>query len=112
RSITTNGTFCDVGPDGEVLGLVLVEYQYAADGSIAAVRLVDAVTGTTYTPTGEVTTCPAGTEQPERDLVQLCDFAADGTATAFLRDFARSETGAITGHSDYDLSGEPYAPAG
>ncbi|MFE7352429.1 hypothetical protein ACFU8Q_04315 [Streptomyces sp. NPDC057543] len=43
RSIQVSGTFCDVDPDtGDVLGLVLVEYSYAADGSIAAVRLVDA----------------------------------------------------------------------
>ncbi|MFJ4702813.1 hypothetical protein ACIP5N_32135 [Streptomyces sp. NPDC088768] len=116
RSITTNGTFCDVLEDGTVAGLVLVEYQYAADGSIDSVRLVDAVTGATYTPVGEVTTCPAGVEQPERDMVQLCDIADDesGTTSAvpFLRDYARNETGAITGHADYDLDGLPYAPAG
>ncbi|WP_457455665.1 hypothetical protein [Streptomyces sp. TE5632] len=112
RSITVAGTFCDVDPDGDVLGLVLVEYSYAPDGSIASVRLVDAVTGDTYTPQGEVTTCPAGVEQPERDLVQLCDTATDGTVTVFLRDFARDENGAIAGHSDYTLDGAPYAPAG
>lgn len=113
RSITVSGTFCDVDPDsGDVLGLVLIEYQYAADGSIAAVRLVDAVTGGTYLPQGEVTTCPAGTEQPERDLIQLCDTAPDGTVTGFIRDYARDENGAITGHSDYALDGAPYTPAG
>lgn len=116
RSITTNGTFCDVDPDGVVLGLVLVEYQYAADGSIASVRLVDAVTGATYTPTGEVTTCPAGVEQPERDLVQLCDTNDDESGTVqtvpFLRDYARNEVGQITGHTDYTLDGEPYTPMG
>ncbi|MFB7114834.1 hypothetical protein [Streptomyces sp. NPDC056291] len=112
RSITTNGTFCDVLADGTVVGLVLVEYQYAADGSIAAVRLVDAVTGATYVPQGEVTTCPAGVEQPERDLVQLCDIAADGSSTPFVRDYARNENGQIVGHSDYTLDGAPYAPAG
>ncbi|MFK0063345.1 hypothetical protein ACIQTN_29470 [Streptomyces werraensis] len=112
RSITTNGTFCDVLEDGTVAGLVLVEYQYAADGSIASVRLVDAVTGTTYTPTGEVTTCPAGVEQPERDLLQLCDVAEDGTTTAFVRDYARDEAGQFTGHADYTLDGQPYTPTG
>src|SRR5690606_5282634 len=45
RSIQVSGTFCDVDDDGQVLGLVLVEYSYAADGSIDGVRLVDAVTG-------------------------------------------------------------------
>src|SRR5690606_38172871 len=73
RSISTTGTFCDVDPDtGDVLSLVLIEYTYGPDGAVAAVRLVDATTGQTYTPQGEVTTCPAGVEQPERDLVQLC----------------------------------------
>ncbi|MER6975701.1 hypothetical protein [Streptomyces carpinensis] len=113
RSIQVSGTFCDVDPDtGDVLGLVLIEYSYDADGSIAAVRLVDAVTGQTYSPQGQVTTCPAGVEQWERDIVQLCDTAADGTVTAFVRDYARDENGQITGHTDYSLDGEPYTPAG
>ncbi|MGJ3558848.1 hypothetical protein ACR6C2_07665 [Streptomyces sp. INA 01156] len=49
RTITVSGTFCDVDPDSGVLGLVLIEYTYDEDGAIAAVRLVDAVTGGTYT---------------------------------------------------------------
>ncbi|MGX1514032.1 hypothetical protein RKD44_005320 [Streptomyces collinus] len=113
RTITVSGTFCDVdNATGDVLGLVLVEYTYDEDGAIASVRLVDAVTGGTYTPAGTVTVCPAGVEQPERDLVQLCDTAAGGAVTPFVRDYARDETGAITGHSDYDLDGAPYTPAG
>ncbi|MEW2066645.1 hypothetical protein [Streptomyces sp. NPDC007346] len=96
--------------------MVLVEYQYAADGSIASVRLVDAVTGETYVPAGEVRTCPAGVEQPERDMVQLCDVNDDESGTVqtvpFLRDYARDENGQITGHSDYTLDGAPYTPAG
>ena len=112
RTITVSGTFCDVDGDGEVVGLVLVEYTYDDTGAISAVRLVDAVTGDTYTPTGTVTVCPAGVEQPERDLLQLCDTAGDGTVTAFVRDYARDEAGQITGHSDYDLDGAPYTPTG
>ncbi|GAA2948229.1 hypothetical protein ACFPN0_15250 [Kitasatospora cinereorecta] len=113
RSISTTGTFCDVDPGtGDVLGLVLIEYTYGADGAVASVRLVDATTGTTYVPQGEVTTCPAGVEQPERDLVQLCDTASDGTVTAFVRDYARDENGAVVGHSDYDLDGAAYVPTG
>ena len=112
QSVQVSGTFCDVLPDGTVAGLVLVEYSYADDGTVASVRLVDATTGTTYTPTGTVTTCPAGVAQPERDLLQLCDTAADGTVTAFVRDYARDENGAIVGHSDYALDGTPYTPAG
>lgn len=116
RSITTTGTFCDVAEDGTVLGLVLVEYQYAADGSIDAVRLVDAVTGETYTPQGDVTTCPAGVEQPERDLIELCDVTTDEsgviTSAPFVRDYMRDENGAIVGHSDYTLDGQPYEATG
>ncbi|MER7477438.1 hypothetical protein ABTX60_07245 [Streptomyces sp. NPDC126510] len=112
QSIQVSGTFCDVDASGNVLGLVLVEYTYAADGSIESVRLVDATTGQTYTPQGTVTVCPTGTEQPEQDLVQLCDVAADGTVTSFVRDFRRDELGAITGHSDYLLDGTAYTPTG
>ncbi|MFJ3249067.1 hypothetical protein [Streptomyces sp. NPDC086782] len=113
RSISTTGTFCDVDPDsGDVLGLVLIEYTYGAEGAVTAVRLVDAVTGTTYTPQGAVTTCPAGVAQPERDLVQLCDTAPGGAVTQFVRDYGRDENGAIAGHSDYRLDGAPYTPTG
>jgi hypothetical protein len=113
RSIQVSGTFCDVDDaTGDVLGLVLVEYTYDDTGAIASVRLVDAVTGGTYTPTGTVTVCPAGVEQPERDLVQLCDTATDGTVVQFVRDYARDENGAIVGHSDYTLDGTAYVPAG
>ncbi|MFB7114833.1 hypothetical protein [Streptomyces sp. NPDC056291] len=112
RSIQVSGTFCDVLSDGEVAGLILIEYSYAADGSIDAVRLVDATTGTTYAPQGEVTTCPADMEQPEQDVVQLCDVQADGSVTAFIRDYRRDENGTITGYSDYALGGAAYTPSG
>jgi hypothetical protein len=110
RSIQVSGTFCDVLPDGTVAGLVLIEYSYDDTGAIEAVRLVDAVTGATYTPTGTVTTCPVGVEQPEQDAVILCHTAADGTVTEFLRDYRRDELGAIVGHSDYLLDGTAYTP--
>jgi hypothetical protein len=113
QSIQVSGTFCDIDPaTGEVLGLVLVEYQYAADGSISGVRLVDAVTGATYTPQGDVSVCPAGVEQPEQDLTLLCDTAGDGTVTPFVRDYRRDENGTIVGHSDYTLDHAPYLPTG
>ncbi|MFF3665463.1 hypothetical protein [Microtetraspora malaysiensis] len=113
RSIQVSGTFCDLDDDGEVLGLVLIEYAYAADGSIDAVRLVDAVTGDTYTPQGQISTCPAGVEQPEQDVVVLCDVDPDtGAVTTFARDFRRDENGAIVGFSDYDIDGTPYTVTG
>ncbi|MFJ5890285.1 hypothetical protein [Streptomyces californicus] len=113
RSISTTGTFCDVDPvTGDVHGLVLIEYTYDTDGAVASVHLIDATTGQPYTVEGEVTTCPAGVAQPERDIVQLCDTTAGGAVIEFVRDFARDENGQITGHSDYRLDGTPYAPTG
>lgn len=113
RSIQVSGTFCDLNvATGEILGLVLIEYSYDADGAIGGVRLVDAVTGGTYTPTGEISVCPAGVEQPEQDLAVLCDTAPDGSVTTFVRDFRRDENGQIVGHTDYDLDGGPYTVAG
>ncbi|MFE9127815.1 hypothetical protein ACFYOF_20810 [Streptomyces sp. NPDC007148] len=55
---------------------------------------------------------PDGVTQPEQDVIQLCDTATDGTVTSFVRDYARDESGAIVGHSDYDLDGTAYTPAG
>jgi hypothetical protein len=112
RSISTTGTFCDVDANGNVVGLVLIEYTYAADGSVSSVRLVDATTGQAYTAQGTITTCPAGVDQPEQDLVVLCDIAADGTVTRFIRDFRRDENGQIVGHTDYTLAGAPYTVTG
>jgi len=112
RSIQVSGTFCDLDANGEVVGLVLVEYTYDDTGAISSVRLVDAVTGDTYTPTGTVTVCPAGVEQPEQDAVILCDVQPDGTATQFLRDYRRDEMGAIVAHRDYTLDGADYQPTG
>ncbi|MEU2487038.1 hypothetical protein ABZ593_20820 [Streptomyces sp. NPDC012617] len=113
QSVQVSGTFCDVDAADEVVGLVLIEYSYAADGTIDSVRLVDATTGDTYTPVGTITTCPAGVDsQPEQDIVQLCDVAGDGTTTPMIRDYRRDELGAITGHSDYLLDGTPYVPTG
>ncbi|MGY4744152.1 hypothetical protein ACW9TO_39195, partial [Streptomyces sp. ATMOS53] len=93
-------------------GLVLVEYEYNPDGSLASVRLVDPATGGTYTLQGELRNCPAGTEQPDLDLTVLCDTAADGTVKEFVRDYRRDDNGQVTGHTDYTLDGQPYTPAG
>lgn len=113
QSIQVSGTFCDIDPDtGDVLGLVLVEYQYDTDGAIESVRLVDATTGETYEPQGSVTVCPAGVEQPDPDLIELCDVTDDGTVTRFVRDYRRDENNLIAGHTDYTLDGDPYTVAG
>ncbi|MFC7721099.1 hypothetical protein [Nonomuraea recticatena] len=113
RSIQVSGTFCDLSPGGDVLGLVLIEYSYAGDGSISSVRLVDATTGGTYVLQGQLSTCPAGVEQPEQDLVVLCDTdPVTGAVTTFARDYRRDENGAVTGFVDYDLDGGPYTVTG
>lgn len=110
QSIQVSGTFCSVDDaTGNVLALILIEYEYAPDGSIASVRLVNAVDGTTYTvpPGATITTCPTGTEQPSQDLEILC--ADNGQ---FVRDYRRDETGAITGFTDYTLAGAAFVPTG
>lgn len=112
QSVQVSGTFCDVDGAGTVHGLVLIEYHYGADGSIESVRLVSATTGATYVPVGTVTTCPAGADQPEQDVVVLCDVSAAGVATPFVRDFRRDHSGAVVGFANYTLSGGPYAPTG
>ncbi|MET8609811.1 hypothetical protein [Streptomyces misionensis] len=115
RAFELAGLLCDLDPaSGDVLGLVLLEYAYNTDGSLDSVRLVDPATGDTYTLQGELRRCPGGgQEQPEQDLTVLCDAAADGTVTSFVRDFRRDpESGQITGHTDYGLDGAPYTPAG
>lgn len=115
RAYELAGLLCDTDPaTGDVLGLVLVEYQYNGDGSLAGVRLVDPGTGATYTLQGELRHCPAGTaDQLDQDLTVLCDTAADGTITAFVRDYRRDPaSGEITGHTDYTLVGAPYTPTG
>ncbi|MFI1954805.1 hypothetical protein ACH437_23655 [Streptomyces xinghaiensis] len=116
RAFELAGLLCDVSPaTGDVLGLVLVEYEYNADGSLASVRLVDPATGTTYTLQGELRHCPANAdqEQPDQDLTILCDVQPDGTATPFVRDYRRDPaSGQITGHTDYTLDGTPYTPTG
>ena len=111
RSIQVSGTFCDVDGSGNVLALVLIEYSYNPDGTIASVRLVNATTGATYVPVGTITTCPEGTPQPEQDIEILCDVNA-GVATPFIRDYRRDELGAIVAISDYTLAGAAYAPTG
>ncbi|MET9818328.1 hypothetical protein [Streptomyces sp. NPDC006355] len=116
RAFELAGLLCDTDPaTGDVYGLVLVEYAYNTDGSLASVRLVDPATGATYTLQGELRRCPAdaGAELPEQDLTVLCDVQADGTSVPFVRDYRRDPaTGQITGLTDYTLDGQPYTVTG
>lgn len=110
-----SGVLCDVNESGDVLGLVLIEVERGTDGEITGTRLINAADGSEYTLQGELTVCPSGVEQPEKDLIELCDLTDDGegtTATRFLRDYTRDENGAIVGYTDYTLDGQPYTPSG
>jgi hypothetical protein len=106
-SITTSGLLCDIDGGGNVVGLVIVQYEFNPDGSVASTTLLDAVTGAVYVPTGTVTVCPTGTEQPDADLVVVCDDTG-----SFLRDYRRDETGTVVAVSDYTLAGAAYVPVG
>ncbi|MFC4060244.1 hypothetical protein ACFOWE_18220 [Planomonospora corallina] len=113
RAFELTGVLCDTDPaTGDVLGLVLVQYAYNPDGSLASVELLDPAIGDPYALQGELRICPGGDELPEQDLAVLCDVQADGTRVPFLRDWRRDTTGAITGYTDYTLDGAPYGPSG
>lgn len=113
RAFELAGILCDTDPaTGEVLGLALVQYSYNPDGSLAGIELVNPADGSPYTLQGELMHCPTGQAQPEPDLAILCDVAADGTATRFIRDYRRNENTQITGFTDYTLAGASYTPTG
>ncbi|MEU1852931.1 hypothetical protein ABZ499_27610 [Streptomyces sp. NPDC019990] len=113
RSFELAGILCDTDPaTGEVLGLVLVQYEYNPDGSLAGVELVNPADGTPYVLQGELMHCPTGQDQPDPDLVILCDVQPDGTSTQFVRDYRRDENTQITGFTDYTLAGAAYTPTG
>jgi hypothetical protein len=109
QSIQVSGVFCDV-TGTTVNALVLIEYTYNPDGSIASVRLVNATTGATHVPVGTISTCPTGTAQPEQDLEILCS-TSGSVVTPFIRDYRRDSVGAITSTSDYTLAGAAFVPA-
>lgn len=108
-----SGVLCDVNPaDSTVFGLVLIEVERGPDGEVTGTRLLSAADGAPYVLQGELSVCPTGIEQPEKDLVVLCDVSLAGEVTTFVRDFQRDGNGAITGHTDYDLEGAAYTPTG
>lgn len=110
RSIELSGILCDVSGGTTVNGVVLVQYEYNPDGSIASTTLLNAVTGTPYgAPVGTITVCPSGAGQPEKDMEVLCDLPS---GVPFIRDYARNAVGAVTGFTDYTLAGAAYVLAG
>lgn len=120
QSIQVAGVFCDVLPGGVVAGLVLVEYHYAADGSISSVRLVNAATGVTYVLQGTLQICPegsTGSEGIEVEQQPLCvvDNATGASLQAIVAEFRYDvATGGLLGVQYVDrVTGGPVAlPAG
>jgi hypothetical protein len=108
RSIQVTGVFCDLNGSGDVLALVLIEYSYNPDGTIASVRLVNATTGVTYVPAGTISVCPSGTDTgPEQDLVILCDDSGP-----FIADYRRDQLGAVVAVSYYNLDTSAHVTTG
>ncbi|WP_405893703.1 hypothetical protein OG272_15685 [Streptomyces sp. NBC_00104] len=99
---------CDVAADGTSTPFLR---RVSVDGTGISTVLDTALDGTTpYTPTGTVGVCPA--EVTDYEVLELCDVAADGTSTPFLRRLAIAEDGTVT-VTDTALDGTTaYTPAG
>lgn len=112
-NVQTSDVLCDIDPGtGEINGLVLVQYTYNPDGTIASTELINAVTGAPYVPTGNVTVCPTDTSTPDNDMQALCDVQANGTLVPFIRDYRHDVNGVIVSVTDYTLAGTPYTVTG
>lgn len=95
---------CDVAPDGTSTAF-LRHLTYTA-GSATPTTADFALDGTTpYVQTGTVATCSAGAGS---ESVVLCD----STGTRFLRTYAYDDAGEVSGFTDTDLVGAPFAPVG
>jgi len=112
-NVQQSDVLCDITTgDGVVHGLVLIQYQYAPDGTVMSTDVINATTGAPYTPVGTITVCPTDTSVPDNDMQVLCDRQTDGTLIPLVRDYRRDVNGIIIGFSDYTLSGAPYTPTG
>lgn len=112
-SIQTSDVLCDITTaTGVVNALVLIQYHYNPDGTIASTSIINATTGAPYTPVGTVTVCPTDTAVPDNDMQVLCDRQADGTLVPFIRDYHRDAVGVINGFSNYTLGGASYTVTG
>lgn len=112
-NVQTSDVLCDIDTGtGTVLGLVLIQYNYNPDGSIASTDIINATTGAPYTPTGTITVCPTDTSVPDNDMQVLCDRQADGSLVPFIRDYTRNAVGTVSGFTDYNLAGAAYTVTG
>lgn len=114
QSIQMSDVLCDITvATGDVNGLVLIQYNYNPDGSIASTVLIDAITGLPYgAPVGEITICPTDQGQPTQSIQLLCDVQGDGTSVPIVRDYRRDVNGIVNGFSDYTIGGVPYVATG
>lgn len=99
---------CDTAADGTVTPFMR---RVSVDSTGTTTTLDTALDGiTAYTPTGTVGVCPESVTDYE--VIELCDVAADGTVTEFLRRLAIAEDGTVT-TTDTTLDGvTAYTPAG
>lgn len=99
---------CDIAADGTATPFMR---RVSVDSVGTSTVLDTTLDGTTpYTPTGTVGVCPESVTDYE--VIELCDIAADGTATPFLRRLAIAEDGTVT-TTDTALDGTTaYTPAG
>ncbi len=113
-NVQTSDVLCDITTaTGDVNGLVLIQYNYNPDGSIASTEILNATTGAPYVPVGAITVCPTDQGQPDHDMWLLCDVQSNGSVVTIIRDYNRDVNGNINGFSDYNAStGTPYTPTG
>ena len=113
-NVQTSDVLCDITTaTGDVNGLVLIQYNYNPDGSIASTEILNATTGAPYVPVGAITVCPTDQGQPDHDMWLLCDVQSNGSVVTIIRDYNRDVNGLINGFSDYNAStGTPYTPTG
>lgn len=112
-NVQQSDVLCDItSADNVVHGLVLIQYHYAADGTVSSTDVINATSGAPYVPVGTITVCPTDTAAPDNDMQVLCDRQADGTLIPVVRDYHRDAVGAINGFTDYTLAGAPYAATG
>ncbi|MGW3447340.1 hypothetical protein [Streptomyces sp. NPDC001076] len=99
---------CDIAADGTATAFMR---RVSVDSTGTSTVLDTTLDGTTpYTPADTVGVCPESVTDYE--VIELCDIAADGTATAFLRRLAIAEDGTVT-TTDTALDGTTaYTPAG
>ncbi|BCK66455.1 hypothetical protein Srufu_004080 [Streptomyces libani subsp. rufus] len=104
---------CDVLADGTVAGVALVEPIYdTTTGNRVGTRTVDPTTGAAYTPQGTLRPCEPETCTASTSTQVLCDIAADGTVTAFVRAATYDCGGELLATLDRTLDGDAYSPTG